>query len=142
MVPHPRPLSFSVHHPAPRLSHLIPAAAANNDDKQHDDGVAHMPGSLSDIELASTPHIQALAAHVGQPVLLWFSRTNFDALSLYSTPPSRTSSAKWSWRMRDVPRAHPRIRSIPRPLVRLRTAGILSLSMWEGGLWAGSSSGA
>ncbi|KAJ7500358.1 hypothetical protein B0H11DRAFT_2225900 [Mycena galericulata] len=97
MAPHPRPLSSSAHHPAPRLSHSIPAAAANNDNK-HDDGVPHMPGSLFDIELAPTPHASPLHSCCAllTPVLLWFSRTNFDALSLRSTPLSRTSSAKWS----------------------------------------------
>ncbi|KAJ7477823.1 hypothetical protein B0H11DRAFT_2234501 [Mycena galericulata] len=57
----PRPLSFSTPHPAPCLSHSIPAAAANDDDKD-DNGVVHGPGSLSYIELA--PTLQR-----GQPVL-------------------------------------------------------------------------
>ncbi|KAJ7512311.1 hypothetical protein B0H11DRAFT_2182666 [Mycena galericulata] len=44
MAPRPRSLVLPTWHPAPRLSHSIPAAVANDDDKD-DDGVVHGPGT-------------------------------------------------------------------------------------------------
>ncbi|KAJ7431440.1 RTA1 like protein-domain-containing protein [Mycena galericulata] len=73
MVPHPRPLSFSAHHPAPRLSHSIPAAAAKHDDK-HDDG-----------GLASSNANNLAGANVGANVMLGGIAFQFAVILIFST---------------------------------------------------------
>ncbi|KAJ7483101.1 hypothetical protein B0H11DRAFT_1914840 [Mycena galericulata] len=98
--PVPCPLYFSARHPAPRLSHSIPAAAANDDDKD-DDGVGRARYLTSNWHQCHNEVSQSspfsFAAFCGSPrPPRCTSPGSVATQSLWSTAPSRASTHPFS----------------------------------------------